>query len=250
MAPITAELLRAYTSRPIAPLSERGLDRDTAVAVRAASLQRWIREGRVIAGRKIGATTEAVRRRIGATEPAYGYLFADSRVESGGALDCSKLIQPRVEAEICLLLSEDITSPPSQPDALLSAIGAMTAAIEVVDCRIEDWRIGCADLIADNGCASHFVLSASRQLFNPRDDLAWTFTKQGERPHSGQGCASPAQILHDLHWLAVQAICDGAPLRKGEFIMTGAWGDVLPMAAGEQAELEVAGLGGCTVRFH
>ncbi|WP_322489661.1 hypothetical protein [Chloroflexus sp.] len=58
-------------------------------------------------------------------------------------------MQPRVEGEIAFLISETLDWPNITPQQVPAAIEALAAAIEIVDSRIERWRIKLADTIAD-----------------------------------------------------------------------------------------------------
>jgi 2-keto-4-pentenoate hydratase len=50
-------------------------------------------------------------------------------------------------------------------------------------------------------------------------------------------------------WLANTLCRLGAPLRPGDVVLSGALGPVLPCAAGDAFELDVAHVGTCRVRF-
>ena len=71
---------------------------------------------------------------------------------------------------------------------MLRATLAVTAALELIDSRIVDWRIGLADTIADNASSAGFVLGAAR--VKPREtSICATFTGHAvaKRRRGGHG---------------------------------------------------------------
>ena len=69
--------------------------------------QVWEAEGRRIVGRKIGLTARAVQAQLGVDQADYGVLFDDMRVPDGGVLDPARVLQPKAEAEVALVVKGD-----------------------------------------------------------------------------------------------------------------------------------------------
>ncbi|WP_289145126.1 fumarylacetoacetate hydrolase family protein [uncultured Sphingobium sp.] len=241
----------AYRSGPILPFGDDDptFDVHGALAVRQTTVDAWRSDGRRIVGRKIGLTSPALRERLGAPQQTQGFLFADTQVADGGVIDFNHLIQPLAEAELGLILAHDIDVVGNDPRALRSAIGGATVAIEIVDCRFEDWRIGYADAIADNGSAAGFVLSAERVPLVDADGKAWEMERIGGAAHISGGQVDLDAILRDLHWLAKAALAAREPLRRDEIILSGSLGGAIPMARGDAISARIAGLGACSVSF-
>lgn len=95
-------------------------------------------------------TAKVVQAQLGVDQPDFGALFEDMRIASGGNLDPAKAIQPKVEAEIALVLGADLVNPELTLEDASAAVTAVHAAIEIVDSRIADWKISFADTVADN----------------------------------------------------------------------------------------------------
>ncbi|AMK21923.1 2-keto-4-pentenoate hydratase [Sphingobium sp. TKS] len=249
---IAAERLReAYSNGAVAPLRDILAvdDGAGAYAIQSINTRHWIDQGRRVAGRKVGLTAKAVQAQLGVDQPDFGVLFEDMAVADGGTVPVSRLLQPKAEAEVALILGADLPDRTVIREELEAAIAEVAAAIEIVDSRIADWKISFADTVADNGSSGLYVLS------NTRHELAgldlWTcgmvLEKNGEIASLGAGAACLGHPLNAAIWLANLLAEQGEPLRKGDLILTGALGPMVPIAAGDIVRATIGGLG--TVSF-
>ena len=68
------------------------------------------------------------------------------------------LIQPRAEAEIAFILKENIHGPGITKEDVILATEKIIPCFEIVDSRIDDWKIKIQDTIADNASCGIFIL--------------------------------------------------------------------------------------------
>ena len=99
---------------------------------------------------------------MGVDEPDYGHLLADMRLFEHEKVDTGRYCYPRVEIEVGFVLGRDLPGAGCTEADVLAATEAFAPAIELIDSRIVDWRIGLADTIADNASSAGFVLGAAR----------------------------------------------------------------------------------------
>lgn len=227
-------------------------DVEAAYAVQRVNLQRRYDAGRVRVGRKIGLTSPAVQRQLGVDSPDFGALLDDMVVPAGGAVPAGRLLQPRVEAEVAFWLAADLDSEVTDPRELRGAIGAIAAAIEVVDSRIDRWDIMLGDTVADNASSAMFVVSDARFSLadvEPADVVMRMVRGDGAVVSEGTGAACLGDPLAALAWLATTAVRFGDPLRAGEVVLSGALGPMVDAAPGDLFTADISGLGPVSVSF-
>ncbi|MEN9645909.1 MAG: hypothetical protein RL238_2578 [Actinomycetota bacterium] len=247
-AVIAERLLAAQTTGvPIPPVREQltagGIE--SAYLVQAAVTDRWVADGRRIVGRKIGLTSPAVQQQLGVDQPDFGALTADMCLMSGEPVPFGAVIQPRVEAEVALVLSRDLDVPDATLVDLLGAIDYLLPAIEVCGSRIAGWDISILDTIADNASSGMFVLGT--KPLRPSDidllDVHMELTLDGEVMSTGDGAACLGHPYRAALWLARRLSALGTPLRSGDVVMTGALGKMVPLRPGAEVKATLTGLG-------
>jgi len=247
-----AERLRgAYTTGAVPPLRDalEPSDAAGAYAVQALNTAYWTAQGRRIVGRKVGLTARAVQQQLGVNQPDFGVLFDDMAIGNGGVLPAARVLQPKAEAEVAFILSEDITSLEVSREELESAIDYAVAAIEIVDSRIADWKITFADTVADNGSAAFFVLGDDRKALAGLDlrTCGMALEVNGAVVSLGAGVACLDHPLNAVSWLARILAAQGVPLRKGDVVLSGALGPMAALRRGDHVQAAIGGLG--TVSF-
>jgi 2-keto-4-pentenoate hydratase len=248
-----ARLREAYKGTPIAPLRDvlAPTAGEPAYAIQRFNTRYWVREGRRIVGYKIGLTAEAVQRQLGVDRPDCGVLFDDMQVPDGGELSVSRLIQPKAEGEIALVLARDLNQPKATLHDVLAATAYVLPAIEIVDSRIADWRITFADTVADNASSAYFVLGCEPRSLAGLDlrTCGMVLEVDGRVGSMGVGAACLEHPLKAAAWLARVMSHGGEPLRAGDVVLTGALGPMIPIAPGTQLRATIGGLGSVSFRL-
>tara|TARA_R100001244_G_scaffold6593_25_gene8232 strand:+ start:33679 stop:34467 length:789 start_codon:yes stop_codon:yes gene_type:complete len=250
---LAARLRSAYSSGPVPPLRD-GLeptDAAGAYAVQEANTAFWLGQGRRVVGRKVGLTAKAVQAQLGVNQPDFGVLFDDMEIADGGELLASKSLQPKAEAEVAIILNADLSNEETSPEQVAAAVSEVTAAIEIVDSRIADWKITFADTVADNGSSAFYVLGKDRKQLAGLD--LWTcgmaLEVNGEVVSLGAGAACLGHPLNAAAWLARTLAARGEPLRAGDVVLTGALGPMVAIHPGDHVKASIGGLGSCEFTF-
>ncbi|HKT93317.1 MAG TPA: 2-keto-4-pentenoate hydratase [Paraburkholderia sp.] len=223
----------------------------TAYAVQQANVDLRVASGERIVGRKIGLTSLAVQKQLGVDQPDFGALFASMAYGDNEPIPLAQLIQPKVEAEIALVLERDLTQEKHTFVDILRASAYALAAIEVVDSRIRNWDIRFVDTVADNASSARFVVS-SRPVPLPQIDLsacAMEFSRDGEVLSRGNGAACLGNPLNAAVWLADRMVQLGTPLRAGDVVLTGALGPMVAVTQPGTYTAQIDGLGSVRATF-
>lgn len=256
---IADQLWQAERSgQPIAPVRDQlgraAGDGDLLAAayrVQQINTARRLKDGARLVGRKIGLTSLAVQRQLGVDSPDFGALFADMAVGDGEEIAWSRLMQPKAEAEIALVLDRDLAHAKHTVADLISATAYALPAIEVVGSRIANWDIKLVDTVADNASSSLFVLG-TRPVMLSKLDLAgcgMTLERRGDQISVGTGSACLGNPMNAAVWLADTLARLGTPLRAGDVLMTGALGPMAVINRGDVLTARIEGLGSVDAVF-
>ncbi len=222
-----------------------------AYAVQHHNTQAAITAGQRPVGRKIGLTSYAVQQQLGVDQPDFGQLFASMARGDDQPIAWRDTQQPKVEAEIALVLEHDLCHERHTMADLIRATAFALPAIEVVGSRIAQWDIRLVDTIADNASSGLFVLG-SRPVQLAQLDLVhcgMSMTLGGEPVSVGAGAACLGNPLNAALWLADTMVRFGAPLRAGDILLTGALGPMVAAQPGNVFTAHIQGLGSVTAAF-
>ncbi|HZZ10195.1 MAG TPA: fumarylacetoacetate hydrolase family protein [Paraburkholderia sp.] len=222
-----------------------------AYAVQRLNTERRVAAGRRLVGRKIGLTSKAVQTQLGVDQPDFGMLFDDMSVADGEEIAMSRTQQPKVEAEIALVLARDL---PHERHTLADLIGAtayVLPAIEIVGSRIAKWDIRLTDTVADNASSGLFVLGNRPVKLDAFDAIqcGMVMERRGDQVSIGVGAACLGNPLHAALWLANTMTRVGAPLKAGDIVLTGALGPMVSVHAGDVFTAYIEGLGSVSASF-
>ena len=240
------------SGQTIAPLRDHiNNDIPTAYAIQQELITLRMKDGERIVGKKIGLTSPAVQQQLGVDQPDYGILFHTMDRSATGTISMSELMQPKVEGELAFVLGADLPNEDVTLEELKAAIAEVRASIEVVGSRIEGWNIRISDTIADNASGSHYILGQEgKPLAEVQTaEVRMALKKNGAVASEGSGAACMGDPLNAALWLAKTMAAGGRPLMKGEVLLSGALGPMVPVENGDSFTLEVEGFAPVEVRF-
>lgn len=140
---IASELMEAERScEAIQAVSKRypELSLQDAYQIQKINIDKKLAEGQMVTGKKIGLTSLVMQQMLGVNRPDFGYLL-DGMEVTEGRTDRKTMLQPKAEGEIAFILKEDLVGPGITPEAVIAATDYVVAAIEIVDSRIENWKM-------------------------------------------------------------------------------------------------------------
>ncbi|MGW6427127.1 2-keto-4-pentenoate hydratase [Nocardia sp. NPDC055053] len=248
------ELTRAEEERvAVSPLVDRFPDIDVvdAYEIQLLNIQRRLKSGAKVVGHKVGLSSKAMQQMMGVDEPDYGHLLAEMEVFEDVPVDTSKFLLPRVEVEVGFVLGADLPGADCTEADVLAATVAYAPAIELIDSRIKDWKIGLADTISDNASSAGFVLGKERVAPGDIDITAIdaVLTRNGEVVAEGRSDAVLGDPLIAVAWLARKVASFGVRLKKGDIVLPGSCTRAIDARPGDDFLAEFTGLGSVRLRF-
>jgi 2-keto-4-pentenoate hydratase len=247
-------LLAAYrTGNPVEPLIETYPDitLDDSYAIQVAQIRRRLDAGAVIKGHKVGLTSAAMQRQLGVDQPDYGHLLDDMFSLEHLPIPTGVFLQPRVEPEVAFVLKRPLRGPGVTVAEAIAAVDFVLPALEIIDSRIRDWKIGLLDTIADNASSGGVVLGSSPAPVDALDlrRMGCLLYRNAEVVGTGAGGAVLGSPLTSLVWLANTVGARGVVLEAGHVVLPGSITASVAVEPGDSFTAAFAGLGSVTARF-
>ena len=251
---LAAELREAeLRSAPIPPISDRHPDADIADAYRVQleGMRLRVADGDVVRGHKVGLTARVMQQQFGVDQPDFGHLLGSMFHPEGTPLPVDALIAPRVEPELAFLLDRPLQGPGVTVADVLAATAFVLPALEIIDSRITDWRIGIVDTVADNASSARVVLGGTRTPISGLDPrlIGVVLRRNGEIVETGASGAVLGNPVQAVAWLANTIAGSGGSLRAGDLIMPGTCTRAVDMRPGDTVRADFEHLGHVGVSF-
>lgn len=249
----TALAEAADARRTVPQVSAAWPDLTVADAYRVQALLRQRAGEDDIVGWKMGLTSHAKMRQMNVHDPIFGFLTRSMVVADGATVPASRFCQPRVEAELAVVLRQPLRWPCTSAQAQ-EAVGGVCLAIEILDSRYRDFRFSLPDVIADNTSASGFVCGPVVRTPGeiPWENLGVVLEIDG----APMAIASSAAVLgHPLRSLVGLVDLmnrygeDVRTLPAGTVVLTGGITEAFPVAEGQRVRLRGDGLGEVSFRM-
>jgi 2-keto-4-pentenoate hydratase len=224
---------------------------DEAYYIQLENIKKKLEEGQKIVGKKIGLTSVAVQKMLGVDEPDYGHLLDTMVVENGGTIDTKDMLLPKVEGEIAFILKKDLKGPNVTAVDVIQATDYVVPALEIVDSRVQDWKISLRDTVADNASSGLYVLGGKPTKLEDIDLelVGMALYQNGEVANTGVGAAVLGSPATSVAWLANRLADYDITLKAGEVILSGALSGMVVANPGDNFVARFAHLGQVSVNF-
>jgi 2-keto-4-pentenoate hydratase len=185
---------------------------------------------------------------MGVDQPDFGALFDDMVLHDGEIVPFAAVLQPRIEAEVALVLRGDLENADLSLEDLAGAVGHVLPAIEIVGSRIAGWDITILDTVADDASSGMLVLGTT--AVDPASvdlaEVSMMLSVDGEVQSTGTGAACLGHPYRAALWLARRMVREGSPLLAGDVIMTGGLGPMIDLRPGMTVSATISSLGTVT----
>jgi 2-keto-4-pentenoate hydratase len=242
------------TARAIPPLIDTwpGIDVEDAYRIQLDNISRRLDAGATVLGHKVGLSSKAMQQMMGVDEPDYGHLLDDMAQREDASVDVAGYLIPRVEPEVAFVLGADLPGQGCTEDDVLAATESVTAALELIDSRILDWRIALPDTIADNASSAGFVLGAARVAPGDVDltTIPVRLLRNDEEVGVGRSDAVLGNPVTSVAWLARKVASFGVRLQAGHVILPGSCTRAIDARGGDEFRADFGPLGEVRLQFH
>jgi 2-keto-4-pentenoate hydratase len=239
--------------RPVPPLVEQFPDMDVvdSYEIQLLNIRQRLAAGATVNGHKVGLSSEAMQKMMGVDEPDYGHLLSDMEVFSDQPVEAARYCFPRVEVEVGFILGGTLPGEGCTEDDVIAATEAVAPAIELIDSRIVDWRIGLVDTIADNASSAGYILGPERVPPTELDlrKIEARLLRNGEQVAEGRSDAVLGNPVTAVAWLARKVASFGVRLEAGHVILPGSVHRAIDVAPGDGFTAEFDGLGHVNLSF-
>jgi 2-keto-4-pentenoate hydratase len=161
---------------------------------------------------------------MGFTQPACGYLWKSELYESGVTLNKKDYANPAMEAEFGIILNRDIKPEVTSFDFILHSIEGIYPLIEIHNLVFHGEEPYGAELLANNAIHAGVVLGSEAKLPIEKIETDLKLIYDNEIIDTWNNKMWPVDMLSELNWLVKEQAKNDNYLKKGDLILTGAYG--------------------------
>ena len=187
------------------------------------------KRGEEVIGYKIGCVSKDTQRKMGFTKPAWGRLWKNELYLDGTTLDKRNFANPAMEAEFGIVLNRDLTPELVNLDYILDSIETIHPIIEIHNLVFNGDPPFGAELLANNAIHAGVVMGkpTKANIKSEITDLKLIFDNEIIDTWSDKKW--PHDMLSEVEWLVKEQDKIGNILKKGNLILTGAYGLPIPI---------------------
>jgi len=208
------------------------------------------KRGEVIIGYKIGCVSKDTQKKMGFTQPACGYLWKSELYTSGVALNKKNYTNPAMEAEFGIILNRDIKAELSSFGYILESIEGIYSLIEIHNLIFYGDEPHGAELLANNAIHAGVVLGPVTKLPIDKIETNLKLIYDNEIIDTWVNKRWPHDMLSEIEWLVKELAKKRIYLKKGDLILTGAYGFPVPINDKKLIEVTSSAFGDVKATFY
>ncbi len=250
-----AESIAAQVRQTVSVHPEMTLE--DAYQVQQAWLDLRLARGETIIGHKIGLTSRAMQDAMNITTPDSGFITDAMVFEPDSTLSAADFCDPKVELELCFVLSRDLKGADLTVDDVLDATEYVTPAVELIAARSyrRDPETGITrtvvDTVSDNAANAGIICGGQR--VGPREvDLRWICGlgyRNGVIEETGVAAGVLDHPAQGIVWLAQRYSEQGLTLAAGQSILSGSFTRPIDIRSGDVFRFDYGELGSFGLEF-
>ena len=186
------------------------------------------KRGEKIIGYKIGCVLKETQKKMGFTQPAWGTLWQSELHYSGVTLSKKNYSNLAMEAEFGVILNRDLNPKNISFKYILDSIDSIYPLIELHNLVFHSDAPHGAELLANNAIHAGVILGPKNNLpKNQITDLKLIYDNDIIDTWSGKKW--PHDMLSEVIWLVKEQAKINNIIKKGDLILTGAYGFPVPI---------------------
>ena len=208
------------------------------------------KRGEEIIGYKIGCVSKDTQKKMGFKQPACGYLWKSELHNSGVTLNKKDYTNPAMEAEFGVILNRDITPDLASFDFILQSIEGIYPLIEIHNLVFYGNEPYGAELLTNNAIHAGVILGSETKLPSDKTKTDLKLIYDKEVIDTWNNKIWPNNMLSEMEWLVKEQAKKNNYLKKGDLILTGAYGFPVPINDKKLVEVTSSAFGDVTATFN
>ena len=208
------------------------------------------KRGEKVIGYKIGCVSKDTQKKMGFNQPAFGYLWKNELYASGVELNKKDYTNPAMEAEFGVILNRNIKPELSSFDYILESIEGIYPLIEIHNLIFYGNEPHGAELLANNAIHAGVVLGPETKLPIEKIETDLKLIYDNEIIDTWNNKMWPVDMLSELNWLVKELAKNYNYLKKGDLILTGAYGFPVPINDKKLIEVTSSAFGDVNATFY
>ena len=225
------KILNDYDLKNPSVLFKNNINISVSDAYKIQSITTNIRleRGEKIIGYKIGSISKQTQKKYGFSHPAWGRLWESELHTNGVELKKKDYSNPAMEAEFGITLNRDLEPYQINSEYLLDSIDTIHPIIEIHNKVFYGKEPYGAEHISNNAINAGVVCGTgvSKPNINEITDLKLIYDK--EKIDVWTAKKWPHDMLSEIEWFVLEQAKRNNILKKGNLILTGAYGPPIPI---------------------
>ena len=207
------------------------------------------KRGEEVIGYKIGCILKETQKKMGFTQPAWGTLWKKEIHANGAELNKKDYSNPAMEAEFGVILNRDINPELVSFEYILQSIDSIYPLIEIHNLVFHGEAPHGAELLANNAIHAGVVLGPKNEFPKSKAITDLKLIYDEEIVDKWFNKIWPQDILSEIQWLVKEQAKIKNILKKGNLILTGAYGFPIPIDKKKLIKVTSSAFGNVTAKF-
>ena len=207
------------------------------------------KRGEEVIGFKIGCVLKETQKKMGFTQPAWGTLWNKELYQNGVELNKKDYSNPAMEAEFGIILNRNIDPKLVTPEYIFQSIESIYPLIEIHNLVFHGEAPHGSELLANNAIHAGVVLGPQNKFPKSDQITDLKLIYDNKIVDVWTNKAWPKDILSEIEWLVKEQSKINNVLKKGNLILTGAYGFPVPINEKKLIEVPSSAFGSVQANF-